>query len=58
MNWQLSPLSAQRRWLSHRSSITSPLPRVLPSGLEQLQPSRKAAGGAGDEEGKGKQAMP
>lgn len=31
---------------------------MLPSGLEQLQRSRKAAGRAGDEEGEGEQAMP
>lgn len=55
-SWTL--LSAQCRQLSHHSSITSPQPCVLPSGLEQLQRSRKAAGRAGDEEGKGEQAMP
>lgn len=46
-SWQPALLSARRRWLSHHSSITSPLPRVLPSGLEQLQPSTKTPGGAG-----------
>lgn len=51
MRWQ------HRRWLSHHSSITLPLPPVLPSSLEQLQVSRKAAGGAGGEEGKGEGAM-
>lgn len=35
-----------------------PLPPALPSRLEQSQPSREAAGGAGDEEGKGERAMP
>lgn len=55
-SWTL--LSAQHQWLSHHSSITSPLPCVLPRGLEQLQMSRKAAGRASDEEGKGKKAMP
>lgn len=55
-SWTL--LSAQHRWLSHHSSITLPLSCVLPRGLEQLQMSRKAAGWAGDEEGKGEQAIP
>lgn len=53
-----SPLPARRRWLSHRSSITSPLPHRLPSGLEQLQPSREAAGGAGSQEEKSKKVSP
>lgn len=51
-------LSAHHRWLSHYSSITPPLPCVLPRDLEQLHMSRKAAGRAGHEEGKGEQAMP
>lgn len=52
MHWQ------HRRWLSHHSSVTLPLPPMLPSSLEQLQVSRKAAGGAGGEEGKGANAVP
>lgn len=55
-SWTL--LFAQHWWLSHHGSVTSPLPCVLPRDLEQLQISRKAAGWAGDEGGKGEQAMP
>lgn len=48
-SWQPASLSARRRWLSHHSSITSPLPCVLPSRMEQLQRSTETTGGAGED---------